>query len=402
MSSGSGSSGEALARAVAELAAAANDRATPDELLRGLADVAGRHLAVDGVGVMVLDEDGGGTARFVHAHPPAVAGPERLQQVLQEGPCQDAMAFQVEVVVDDLEDPVQTAWEEYVPAVLDLGFRSVVALPLVARGRVWGALDLYRREAGTWQLPELTWTRLLAQVTASYLVMAADRDEARRAERELAHHSAHDALTGLPNRVLLFDRLDRALAAARRRRESVACLFIDLDRFKAVNDTYGHAAGDTVLVTVAHRLQDALRGEDTLARLAGDEFVLLCEDLPQASPEELEHGLDGVVTRLRRALAEPVACAGTEIVVSASIGIALSGEGTTPDDLLADADGAMYRAKREGAATVGTPRRRSGRRRERSPGPVPQAAQLELPYRPAGDAAGEGRTGPRDGSGPGT
>ncbi len=365
-----------VAAAFAQLAAAASGQAGPEDLLKHLVDIAVEHLDVDGAGVMVneapVGDDGHGPAgrgpllRFVHADRSEVGEAERLQQLMQEGPCHDALHFRVDVVVDDLSDPVQTAWPHYVERALEVGLASVVAVPLISRGRVWGVLDLYRREAGTWQQSELQWVQLLAHLAASYLVMAFDRDRALRAQAELAHRSTHDALTGLPNRVLLFDRLEHALAAARRHQRVVAVFFIDLDRFKEVNDTLGHAAGDTVLSTAAERMAAALRQEDTLARLAGDEFVLLCEDLPRAGPAELDEYVRAVTARLRRALARPVRVGGADLVVSASIGAALSdrggdrpsgGEHLSADELLAAADAAMYRAKQRAHERQGEPER---------------------------------------------
>ncbi|ABS03683.1 diguanylate cyclase/phosphodiesterase with GAF sensor [Kineococcus radiotolerans SRS30216 = ATCC BAA-149] len=350
--------------ALAELATAASGQADPEDLLKHLVDITTEHLDVDGAGVMIND---GELLRFVHADRADVGSAEKLQQLMQEGPCHDALLFHVDVVVDDLHDPVQTAWPEFVQRVLEEGFRSVIAVPLISRGRVWGVLDLYRREAGTWGQQELQWAHLLAHVAVSYLVMAADRAQALQAQQELAHAGTHDGLTGLPNRTLLFDRLEHALHAARRHQRTVAVFFIDLDRFKAVNDTLGHAAGDTVLATVATRMNASLRQEDTLARLAGDEFVLLCEDLPRASSGgpgdggEVDRHVHAVTSRLRRALARPVHVAGVDLMVGATIGVALSEEHPSADDLLAAADEAMYRAKRDSRVKQGIRDEQHGR-----------------------------------------
>lgn len=381
-----------LVEAMASLARAASGDLSTEQLLARLVDVAAEHLPSDGVGVMAND---GGLLRFVHStHAGTVASFEELQELTQEGPCHDALLFQTDVVVDDLHDPVQTAWPTYVRRALEEGFGSVVAVPLVGRGRVWGTLDLYRRATGTWQEEELQWVRVLAHIAVSYVVMASDRDHARRAQAELRHRSTHDDLTGLPNRALLFDRLEHALHTARRHHSTVAVFFIDLDRFKRVNDTFGHAAGDTVLAAVAARMSAAVREQDTLARLAGDEFVLVCEDLPRPGPEQHRHPwngstrqaapvdgpgvagpapgdghgvdddggraqrpgsraegvavaerVDAVTTRLHRALADPIRIGGVDMVVTASIGVAITVEDQGADDLLADADAAMYRAK---------------------------------------------------------
>jgi diguanylate cyclase (GGDEF)-like protein len=154
------------------------------------------------------------------------------------------------------------------------------------------------------------------------------------------HQATHDGLTSLPNRTLLVDRLDRAIAHARRRGSSCAVLFIDLDRFKEINDTFGHGAGDELLKAVADRLLECVRDEDTVARLSGDEFVLLLPHLPES-----DHVLI-VAQRVLDSLGAPITVAGEPMLLAGSIGIAAYPEdGSTPEELLANADAAMYRAK---------------------------------------------------------
>ena len=169
--------------------------------------------------------------------------------------------------------------------------------------------------------------------------------EHRRTVDRLRHDALHDALTGLPNRTLFVDRLTWSLRRARRRggRGSSAVLFLDLNRFKAINDSLGHQAGDHLLQAVAERLSGALRPGDTVARLSGDEFTVLLEDI--AEPREAT----AVAERVRLALAEPIAVAGRELVVTSAIGIALAGPDSAPEDLIRDADVAMYRAKADGS-----------------------------------------------------
>ena len=171
-----------------------------------------------------------------------------------------------------------------------------------------------------------------------------DVTERHAAEASLVHQALHDALTGLPNRLLFVDRLAQALRRLERRESRLALLFIDLDRFKVVNDTYGHAAGDTVLVATMHRLEKVLRPGDTLARLGGDEFTVLCEDLDDVP------GVRTIAERALGAVAPPVDLGdGRRACVTASIGVAIVGPGEgAPEDLLADADSAMYRAKERG------------------------------------------------------
>ena len=169
---------------------------------------------------------------------------------------------------------------------------------------------------------------------------------ARTAMSERFHHSAlHDPLTGLPNRLLLQERVDHVAQRAKRVRTTAAILFVDLDRFKQVNDVHGHQVGDELLVAVAHRLSGLVRSGDTLARFAGDEFVFLCEDLNSVADVEV------LASRIGQVLAEPFVLAGTELpmTVSASVGIAFAGPGEDiSDELVLKADMAMYQAKRNG------------------------------------------------------
>jgi len=167
-----------------------------------------------------------------------------------------------------------------------------------------------------------------------------DVTDRRRAESELAHQATHDPLTGLPNRVLLEDRLQQACARLHDSAEAVSLLFIDLDGFKSVNDTFGHTIGDQVLIEVARRLRRIVRSVDTVARLGGDEFVAFCEALPEREVRE-------VVQRLHDAIGIPLMINGDAIRVGASIGVeATRDPQATFDDLLARADQAMYREKR--------------------------------------------------------
>ncbi|HUY71906.1 MAG TPA: GGDEF domain-containing protein [Gaiellaceae bacterium] len=164
------------------------------------------------------------------------------------------------------------------------------------------------------------------------------------AQGQLHHQAFHDALTGLPNRLLLLDRAEQLLSRARRDGGWVPVLFLDIDGFKRVNDSFGHAAGDTLLKTVALRLTSVVRECDTVARLGGDEFVILLDPTaPMVGPEL-------VAERLLVAVREPIPLNGadqTTLTISASIGIT-NGPHTTADELLHDADLALYRAKERG------------------------------------------------------
>ncbi|HEV2054270.1 MAG TPA: EAL domain-containing protein [Methylomirabilota bacterium] len=162
---------------------------------------------------------------------------------------------------------------------------------------------------------------------------------------QLTTQAFRDSLTGLPNRALFMDRLSHGLTRARRRHEHLAVLFLDLDRFKVINDTLGHTVGDQLLVEVGNRLGGSLRPGDTVARLGGDEFGLLLEDVAHAETAE------AVALRIEAELAKPLHFEGREIFITASIGIALSSARLgMPEEILRDADLAMYHAKAKGKA----------------------------------------------------
>ncbi len=179
--------------------------------------------------------------------------------------------------------------------------------------------------------------------TAGRVLVFRDVSERKELERNLRHLAYTDALTGLPNRTLFHDRLKQGLAIASRRDSPLAVLFLDLDRFKVINDSLGHDVGDRVLISVARRLGACLRDEDTLARLGGDEFAIL---LPEVSGAR---GSSSVADKLLRALVAPQVINGHELTVGASIGIALFPEnGSDVQSLLRSADAAMYSAKARG------------------------------------------------------
>jgi diguanylate cyclase (GGDEF)-like protein/PAS domain S-box-containing protein len=181
------------------------------------------------------------------------------------------------------------------------------------------------------------------ETVAGLVVTLRDVTERRRLERELTHQAFHDALTGLANRVLFADRLQHALARAARDGSVVGVLFIDLDDFKIVNDTLGHAVGDELLIAVAQRIRGALRADDTPARLGGDEFAALIENV--WGPD----GVEDTAQRILTALAAPIPVEGGQTLTAvASIGITTTPEADTADDLLRQADLALYVAKGAG------------------------------------------------------
>jgi diguanylate cyclase (GGDEF)-like protein len=216
------------------------------------------------------------------------------------------------------------------------GLPSAFGFPVLADGRVVAVLEFFSRLPAP---PEDRLLRLADQV-ASHLSRVAERLAARD---RISHQALHDALTGLPNRTLFEDRLGLALSRAVRRSTFTAVLFLDIDRFKLVNDTLGHRVGDELLRRVAERLRGAVRGADTVARFGGDEFAICCEDLADD-----RHALT-IAEAVQKALSLPCRIAGEEHMLGASIGIAIArGREATTEGLVRDADAAMYLAKEQG------------------------------------------------------
>jgi diguanylate cyclase (GGDEF)-like protein/PAS domain S-box-containing protein len=178
----------------------------------------------------------------------------------------------------------------------------------------------------------------------SAVIAFRDVSERKAFEKELSHQAFHDALTGLPNRRVFLDRLDRAMRRGGIARELHGVLFIDVDRFKLINDSLGHASGDQLLRAIAQRLHSVLRPSDTLSRFAGDEFTILIERL--RSHEDAQ----GLARRIQSAMREPIVLEdGRELIATVSVGIALTAGRDSADDVIHDADVAMYEAKRAGA-----------------------------------------------------
>jgi len=197
------------------------------------------------------------------------------------------------------------------------------------------------------------------------LLVAHDITERKAVEMRLAHQALHDPLTGVANRTLFFERLSHALDHAARTGRSVAVLFLDLDLFKAINDQFGHAAGDQVLLEVVHRLRESVRKADTIARMGGDEFAVLLEDV--VDEREATH----VAAKLRESVRLPMTIDEQQIAITTSIGISI-GTDLVPDEMIRRADERMYDAKRSRSRAGIMPRVPSQRRR-RDRGRTPPA-----------------------------
>ena len=200
-----------------------------------------------------------------------------------------------------------------------------------------------RHADGAWRHLEIVGNNLLNDPNVEGLVLTArDVTERQALEDQLRHQAFHDSLTGLANRALFANRVEHALIRSARRGAPLAVLYLDLDDFKTINDTIGHADGDDLLVTVADRLRASLRMGDTAARLGGDEFAVLLDELTDDTEALV------VAERILAALQPPFVLQGREVTTGASIGIAISDLGGSADDLLRNADVAMYMAKSQG------------------------------------------------------
>jgi diguanylate cyclase (GGDEF)-like protein/PAS domain S-box-containing protein len=218
------------------------------------------------------------------------------------------------------------------------GIASSISTVVPAGATPFGTISAQSAGQGRFNYEDGVFLQSIANTLAASVARVAG-------EERIRHQALHDAITGLPNRMLLEDRVMRALATVQRRDRKLAVLFLDLDNFKRINDSLGHAIGDEVLKAVSQRLENSLRTEDTLARFGGDEFVIL---LPEVDGDEdwME-----VVERIRTSLKLPVTMAGRSIITSVSIGVAIgdsSREGQPAQTLIRDADLAMYAAKQRG------------------------------------------------------
>jgi diguanylate cyclase (GGDEF)-like protein len=217
------------------------------------------------------------------------------------------------------------------------GVVSGMSVVLGARRSPCGVLAVYATEPRAFTEEELGFLHSIAHVLAEAIIR-------QRADEEIRHQALHDALTGLPNRTLLLERFQQWLARAQRTGASATLLFIDVDNFKLINDGLGHAIGDQLLLSLAERLQRAVRPGDTVSRVGGDEFVILCEEAAT------ERQAVEIANRITETTGRPFKLGGREQHVAISIGIALADEGADPSAVIQDADAAMYRAKELGGA----------------------------------------------------
>ncbi len=290
--------------------------------------------------ILLIDEE---RNELVHGAAPSF--PSSFLQALDgspihdgPSPCANAAATGETVIVDDIQAGPESRYTELAR---EHDIRGCWSTPVLAAsdGGVIGTFATYLSEP---RRP----TAAEEAAVDSVVQLAAIAIERTQFEAALAHQAHHDPLTSLPNRTLFGELLEHALRRAQRTGTAVAVLFMDLDRFKVVNDSLGHDAGDELLAALGQRLANVLRPGDVVARFGGDEFTVLCEDL---EPGDADRPSIGVAERLIDALRAPFMIGGEDQFVSASVGIAISTTGRErPEALLRDADAAMYRAKDRG------------------------------------------------------
>jgi diguanylate cyclase (GGDEF)-like protein len=253
------------------------------------------------------------------------------------------------------------AWAGRTTIDAEMALSEVIRVHLIAARRT---ISIQRAEARRLGLDEVSSNHAYLRTTGYFqwsLVVIAEQFDVRRSELQvqlaaeqaqlaeeqarLAHEAVHDPMTGLPNRVFFLERLAQVISSTNRRAIRAAVLFVDIDRFKTINDVAGHAAGDQLIVGVAQRLRETLRPSDTVARLGGDEFVILCENLFDAQTEAI-----GIAERISQVLAKPFVVANSELFTSVSIGVAFVKAGDDPYEVVEKADSAMYMAKQNGRA----------------------------------------------------
>jgi diguanylate cyclase (GGDEF)-like protein len=303
-----------------------------DHLVKRIVDV----MPISAAGVTLIS--GSLDPRYVAASDGDALQFERLQTELREGPCLVAYLTGEPVLVPDLR--TDDRFPKFAPRAVAAGLGAVFTFPLRHGDSQLGALDLYGAIPRSLPPDSMTAAQTLADVAAAYLLNAQARADLQSSS-DLANEAAlHDSLTGLPNRALMLERLKHASGRARRAGSISAVFFVDLDNFKAVNDTFGHQAGDQLLIAVARRLIGTLRPGDTVARMSGDEFVILCEDMSGKTQT------DAVRARIDAALAVPLVVSGNSLTLTASIGVAFTDGGDdSPERVIHDADLAMYRLK---------------------------------------------------------
>jgi diguanylate cyclase (GGDEF)-like protein/PAS domain S-box-containing protein len=319
-------------KAVAELSRFALQSHDLGELMTEAATQARATLGVDVAGVLELDEAGESLTLVAGVGvPDGMVGVHRLP--LSETAARHTLRTGGPTIVENLATETRFTPS---PTLLKLGVVSSLSVPIEGHDQPFGTLNVHAREPRGFSEDDIAFLTAIATLISVAV-------EHHREEQATRHAALHDPLTDLPNRTLALDRLAHALARRQREHIEVAVFVLDLDRFKMINDSLGHAAGDELLLALAPRLTASVRLTDTVARLGGDEFVVICPDVGAAG------GATEVAGRLAAAVNRPLALNSGEHFFTVSTGIALAAtRHDTPESLLGDADAAMYRAKDRG------------------------------------------------------
>lgn len=257
------------------------------------------------------------------------------------GPTDAAIDSSQPIVVQNIEqDPIYEPWRE---EALRQGFHSTIVLPLISKDGVTGTISIYSSETDTFDSQEVTLLEKLASNLAYGISNLRETGTRERYERQLDYQARFDTLTALPNRNQFIENLQNTLAEAERTNYQVSVLLLDLDRFKTINDSLGHAAGDQLLQLISQRLAKTLRDEDTISRLAVDEFALI---VTHSAPGD---HLASFASRLLQTVSEPFTLLERDIVITSSVGISVyPRNGHDAENLLQGAYAAMYNAKEQG------------------------------------------------------
>jgi len=312
-----------------------------DEILKNINDMIEEQLPETISSILMLDESGrhlytASAPRLPKEYNAAIdgtaVGPEA-------GSCGTAAWRNEMVIAEDIaSDPL---WKDYRELALAHDLKACWSMPVRdSQGKVIGTFALYYRQPRSPTDADIA----LIQSTAHLAGIAIEHVQAATRMEQLAHT---DPLTGLPNRALFMDRFSQALAEARRRKQQLALLFVDLDKFKPINDTLGHEAGDQTLKEIAGRMLACVREMDTVARLGGDEFIIILRDIKHAGDAAT------VARKIQHAISRPVELQGKRFELGCSIGVSLyPKDGEDVDTLLKNADTTMYRAKESGSPDI--------------------------------------------------
>jgi len=319
-------------RLIAEFGQQAFASTDLEDVLSRAVELASVTLMADYCNVLELDPDGVQLVNKAAAGWSGELDGSRMVPVRPGGPIEFVLSRREPLVVPELgKDP-----RFLHSPLVKLGVRSGILVPIFGTTATFGILGVFAKEGRHFSEEHVSFLQSVANILAVAI-------ERKSAEDRLAYLAQFDALTGLPNRHLFHDRLLKTMANARRTGRPTAVLFVDLDRFKLVNDTQGHSAGDKLLKEAAFRLTQCVRSGDTVGRFGGDEFGAIVTDLSRPGDAGT------VAQKVLDALAQPFRLDGHETYVSASIGITLfPTDGDNPEALVMNADTAMYRAKDQG------------------------------------------------------